>query len=143
MAQTLSLNDLEREVQIALLEMASAKEDARADGNGNGSCKTAGDTAGITQCEPDIPSEESDEVRKGVMMCFQVSHKLAPIWDFALEHFRDKEHYNGPVAAFLEALCAGNVTSKLCDIERGVFAYPSVCGTLLLSTQKSTHTIRS
>jgi len=111
MAQTLSLNDLEREVQIALLEMASAKEDAGADENGNGSCDTAGDTAGITQCEPDIPSEETDEVRKGVMMCFQASHKLAPIWDFALEHFRDKEHYNGPVAAFVEALCANFIAS--------------------------------
>jgi len=50
-------------------------------------------------------------VRKGVMMCFQVSHKLAPIWDFALEHFRDKEHYNGPVAAFVEALCANYLAS--------------------------------
>ncbi len=45
--------------------------------------------------------------------------------------------------SLMVTLCSGNVTSKLCDIERGVFAYPSVCGTLLLSTQKSTHTIRS
>ncbi len=107
LVKSLCLNDLEREVQSALLEMASAEKDAGTDENCNGSI----DTAGITQCEPDFPSEESDEVRKGVMMCFQVSHKLAPIWDFALEHFREKEHYNGPLSAFIEALCANYITS--------------------------------
>jgi len=107
LAQSLCLSDLEREVQSTLLEMASAKKDAGTGEKGNGSC----DTAGITQCEPDFPSEESDEVRKGVMMNFQVSYKLAPIWDFALAHFREKEHYSGPLSTFVEALCSNYITS--------------------------------
>jgi len=115
LAQSLSLNELEREVKYALLESASLESNS-ADGNDetdeNGeNYDNSNGNPGITQCEPDIPSEESDEERKGVMMNFLVSNKLALIWDFALEHFRDKEHYNGPVAAFVEALCAGNLTS--------------------------------
>ncbi|MHC9539172.1 MAG: HNH endonuclease [Vulcanimicrobiota bacterium] len=124
MAQSLSLNDLEKEVKQALQEMASAEEGAETDENGTSSendSKNGAETCSggeicsgaedITQCEPDIPSEESDEVRKGVMMDFGVSHKLALIWDFALQHFRDKEHYNGTVSAFVEALLAGWITS--------------------------------
>ncbi|MHC9538434.1 MAG: HNH endonuclease [Vulcanimicrobiota bacterium] len=142
-AQSLSLNDLEREVKFALQEMASAEEDAETDEsdgssensgnsensrnsknswnsknsennenreNGEGRKNSCG-TQDITHCEPDFPSEESDESRKGVMMDFRVSHKLALIWDFALQHFRDKEHYNGPASAFVEALLAGWITS--------------------------------
>ncbi|MHC9544513.1 MAG: hypothetical protein AB9903_33775 [Vulcanimicrobiota bacterium] len=131
LAQTLSLNDLEREVRCAVQESAAAADstdrdgrtgsgdkDCEADESGAGSEAGAGsagsetDTggegsgiaAGITECEPDIPSEESDEERKGVMMNFNVSHKLALIWDFAVEHFRNKEHYNGSLAGFVEAL---------------------------------------
>ncbi|MHC9540806.1 MAG: HNH endonuclease [Vulcanimicrobiota bacterium] len=66
----------------------------------------SGSAADITHCEPDIPSEESDEERKSVMMHFNVSHKLALIWDFAVEHFRNKEHYSGSLAGFVEAILA-------------------------------------
>ncbi|MGV8123682.1 MAG: HNH endonuclease [Candidatus Xenobiia bacterium LiM19] len=128
MAQSLSLNDLEREVKQALQEMASAEEDAVCDENdgiiknsrnseNNESCengegrKNSHVTQDITRCEPDFPSEESDEEMQGVMMDFRVSHTLALIWDFALQHFRDKEHYNGPVSAFVDALLAGWSTS--------------------------------
>ncbi|MGV8122948.1 MAG: hypothetical protein AB2L14_24575 [Candidatus Xenobiia bacterium LiM19] len=128
MAQSLSLNDLEREVKQALQEMASAEEDAVCDENdgiiknsrnseNNESCengegrKNSHGTQDITRCEPDFPSEESDEEMQGVMMDFRVSHTLALIWDFALQHFRDKEHYNGPVSAFVDALLAGWSTS--------------------------------
>ena len=64
-----------------------------------------------TQCEPAIPSEESDEKQKGVMMHFNVSHRLAPVWDFALQHFRDKEQYSGPISGFVEALLANFIAS--------------------------------
>ncbi|MHC9544032.1 MAG: HNH endonuclease [Vulcanimicrobiota bacterium] len=128
MAQSLSLNDLETEVKQALQEMASAEEDAGTDRNdGNSENRENGEngegcennegrknsfgTQDITRCEPDFPSEESDEARKGVMMDFRVSHTLALIWDFALQHFRDKEHYNGPVSTFVEALLSGWITS--------------------------------
>ncbi|MGV8120716.1 MAG: HNH endonuclease [Candidatus Xenobiia bacterium LiM19] len=134
MAQSLSLNDLEREVKQALEEMASAEEDAvcdENDGSGknsknsrnsenkeNGENRENGEgrknshgTQDITRCEPDFPSEESDEEMQGVMMDFRVSHTLALIWDFALQHFRDKEHYSGPVSMFVDALLAGWSTS--------------------------------
>ena len=147
MAQSLSLNDLEKEVKQALQEMASAEEDAGTDENDGNSeknengengengegRKNSSGTKDITRCEPDYPSEESagtdsflsskkslsptypseesDEDMQGVMMDFRVSHTLALIWDFALQHFRDKEHYNGPVSAFVEALLAGWITS--------------------------------
>ncbi|MHC9544971.1 MAG: HNH endonuclease [Vulcanimicrobiota bacterium] len=58
-----------------------------------------------------IPSEESDEKCQGVMMYFNVSCRLAPAWDFALEHFRNKEQYNGPISGFVEALLAGYISS--------------------------------
>jgi len=45
------------------------------------------------------------------MMYFNVSNRLAPAWDFALEHFRNKEHYNGPISGFIEALLADYISS--------------------------------
>ncbi|MHC9542134.1 MAG: hypothetical protein AB9903_21705 [Vulcanimicrobiota bacterium] len=41
-----------------------------------------------------------------MMMYFNVSCRLAPAWDFALEHSRNKEQYNGPISGFVEALLA-------------------------------------
>ncbi|MGV8119826.1 MAG: HNH endonuclease [Candidatus Xenobiia bacterium LiM19] len=131
MAQSLSLNDLEREVKQALQEMTSAEEDAVSDENDGSSensknsknsennenrengegRKNSLSNQDITCVEPDYPSEESDEEMQGVMMDFRVSHTLALIWDFALEHFRDKEHYSGPASMFVDALLAGWSTS--------------------------------
>ncbi|MGV8119774.1 MAG: HNH endonuclease [Candidatus Xenobiia bacterium LiM19] len=134
LAQTLSLNDLEREVRLAIQESASEGGDVRAGASDADSetdtCISGSETAassegsetgtggegsgipaGITECEPDIPSEESDEERKGVMMHLNVPHKLALIWDFAVEHFRNKEHYSGTLAEFVEALLGNNLTS--------------------------------
>ena len=120
LAQTLSLNDLEREVRCAIMESASAVDSNDRDcgtGASGADSETVAGSAGsgiaadITQCEPDIPSEESDEERKGVMMHFNVSHKLALIWDFAVEHFRNKEHYSGSLAVFVEALLANYLAS--------------------------------
>ena len=77
----------------------------------------------FTPCAPAIPSEESAGTdsffsgkrgrspSNGVMMYFNVSNRLAPAWDFALEHFRNKEHYNGPISGFVEALLAGYISS--------------------------------
>ena len=138
LAQTLSLNDLAREVRCAIEESVSAADstdrggetgasskDCEAAESGEGSetgessagseaytgVEGSGIAAGITQCEPDIPSEESDEERKGVMMHLNVPHKLALIWDFAVEHFRNKEHSSGSLAGFVEALCANFLAS--------------------------------
>ncbi|MHC9538316.1 MAG: HNH endonuclease [Vulcanimicrobiota bacterium] len=124
LAQTLSLNDLEREVRLAIQESVSeggdsktcaSGEDFETDAGAGSEADTglegSGSAADITYCETDIPSEESDEERKGVMMHFNVSHKLALIWDFAVEHFRNKEHYNGSLAGFVEALLANFLTS--------------------------------
>ncbi|MDQ7826440.1 MAG: HNH endonuclease signature motif containing protein [Candidatus Eremiobacteraeota bacterium] len=52
--------------------------------------------------------EAGDE---GTMMYFSVAPSLALTWDFALSFFRDKEHYDGPVAGFVEALLANYLTS--------------------------------
>ena len=77
----------------------------------------------FTPCAPAIPSEESAGTdsffsgkrslspSNGVMMYFKVSNRLAPAWDFALEHFRNKEHYNGPISGFVEALLANYISS--------------------------------
>ena len=115
LAQTLSLNDLEKEVRLAIQESASdSGSDSDSTAGDDGTAPSGGgshNTADITQCEPDIPSEESDEERKGVMMHFNVSHKLALIWDFAVEHFRNKEHYSGSLAGFVEAILANYMAS--------------------------------
>ncbi|MHC9542456.1 MAG: hypothetical protein AB9903_23340 [Vulcanimicrobiota bacterium] len=59
-----------------------------------------------------IPSEEADyDERDGVMMTFKVPRTLALTWDFALEHFREKERTKGPVYGFVEALVAGFLAS--------------------------------
>jgi len=110
-AQSISLNDLKREVKHALLGNAEAGKGAATDTSNDEDSGDPSSTTDITHCEPDFPSEESGEQRKGVMMDFRVSHKLALIWDFALQHFRDKEHYSGVVSAFVEALLANFITS--------------------------------
>jgi len=108
-AQNLSIAALEKAVRQALNEkgsvgMSGEASNSPADSSNDNNC---------TQCEPAIPSEESDESNKGVMMYFNVSCRLAPVWDFALQHFRDKEHYNGPISGFVEALCANNLASGI------------------------------
>ena len=106
--QNLSLRALERAVDEALKEKASVAQEAEKDNVNIGS--SCSDDA-FTHCAPAIPSEESDEKRQGVMMYFNVSSRLAPAWDFALEHFRNKEQYNGPISGFVEALLAGYISS--------------------------------
>ncbi|MHC9538760.1 MAG: hypothetical protein AB9903_04510 [Vulcanimicrobiota bacterium] len=74
-------------------------------------CAEAG--AGIEiDAGAEIPSEEADyDERDGVMMKFNVPRTLALTWDFALEHFREKERTKGPVYGFVEALVAGFLAS--------------------------------
>ena len=44
-------------------------------------------------------------------------HALSPLtWDFALEHFRERERTKGPVYGFVEALVAGFLASTA-DLE--------------------------
>jgi len=61
--------------------------------------------------DDDIPSEESTEPQKGLMMHLDVSIRLAPMWDFAVEQFRNREQYDGPVSLFVEELLANYITS--------------------------------
>ena len=119
-AQNLSLRTLERVVDEALKEKELAAQASEKDNNSIGS--SCSDDA-LTPCAPAIPSEESAGTdsffsgkrgrspSNGVMMYFNVSNRLAPAWDFALEHFRNKEHYNGPISGFVEALLADYISS--------------------------------
>jgi len=140
-AQNLSLRALEMAVREALEEKGSVEEgggdgDKPEKGNspgGNPGTDSDSETGSISQssrnddaftpCAPAIPSEESAGTdsffsgkrslspSNGVMMYFNVSSRLAPAWDFALEHFRNKEHCNGPISGFVEALLAGYISS--------------------------------
>ncbi|MGV8122028.1 MAG: HNH endonuclease [Candidatus Xenobiia bacterium LiM19] len=121
-ARNLSLRTLERAVEEALQEKGAVEEALKETLNENGPAREAAEKDNInignscndddfTQYAPAIPSEESDEKRQGVMMYFNVSNRLAPVWDFALEHFRNKKQYSGPVSGFVEALLADYLTS--------------------------------
>jgi len=117
-AQNLSLRALEMAIEEALKEKrvvgeALKEKDSAGEAAEKGNiniCNSCNDDD-FTQCAPAIPSEESDEKRQGVMMYFNVSNRLAPVWDFALLHFRNKEQYSGPVSRFVEALLADYITS--------------------------------
>ena len=77
-------------------------------------CNIQSDQFKTDQVEPysdDIPSEESTEPQKGLMMHLNVSNRLAPFWDFALAHFRNSEQVNGSTSTFVEALLANYITS--------------------------------
>ncbi|MDQ7821466.1 MAG: HNH endonuclease signature motif containing protein [Candidatus Eremiobacteraeota bacterium] len=65
---------------------------------------------------------DSDK-KNGMMMRFRVSPALALTWDFALSYFRDKEHYSGPQAGFVEALLSNWMASGKLS-ERGVGTVP-------------------
>ncbi|MDQ7825196.1 MAG: HNH endonuclease signature motif containing protein [Candidatus Eremiobacteraeota bacterium] len=91
-AQKLSISALEREVKKAL---AGGKE-------------PAAQMAGNCGMEPDAQGAPDE----GLMMYLSVSPTLALTWDFALSFFRDKEHYDGPLAGFIEALLANFLASR-------------------------------
>ncbi len=115
-AQCLSISMLEKEVKRAIQDGNGASQntgEACDSSTDKVDCLSAENNtiADRTECAPDLPSEESGEERKGVMMYFNVSPKLAPVWDFALQHFRDTEHYNGPISGFVEALLANFLAS--------------------------------
>ncbi|MGV8125412.1 MAG: HNH endonuclease [Candidatus Xenobiia bacterium LiM19] len=85
-----------------------------ADGSGGGerdSLAGADDSDAVEPHDNDIPSEESTEPQKGLMMYLDVSIRLAPVWDFALEQFRNGEQVNGSTSTFVEALLANYITS--------------------------------
>ncbi|MDQ7826596.1 MAG: hypothetical protein RDV48_27585, partial [Candidatus Eremiobacteraeota bacterium] len=84
-ARERSLCGLEREVKRALAEGKA------------GSATPSGDG-------PEAGSE-------GTMMYFSVPPSLALTWDFALSLFRDREHYDGPLSGFVEALLANFLAS--------------------------------
>ncbi|MDQ7827189.1 MAG: HNH endonuclease signature motif containing protein [Candidatus Eremiobacteraeota bacterium] len=121
-AQKLSVSGLEREVKKVLAAGESARKQsscvrdsqgleqhsqgAQAPGShDNELTHKAWTSAGATDSGS---SEESD----GMMMHFRVAPALALTWDFALSFFRDKEHYDGPLAGFVEALLANFLASR-------------------------------
>ncbi|MDQ7826193.1 MAG: HNH endonuclease signature motif containing protein, partial [Candidatus Eremiobacteraeota bacterium] len=95
-AEVRSLCGLEREVKRALAER-------KADGapGSEGSLRAAGGA-----CD-----DAHGDGNEGTMLYFSVPPSLALTWDFALSLFRDKEHYDGPVAGFVEALLANFLAS--------------------------------
>jgi len=77
----------------------------------HGSNASAGGSDAVEPYDNDIPSEESTEPHKGLMMYLDVSIRLAPVWDFALEQFRNGEQVNGSTSTFVEAILANYITS--------------------------------
>jgi len=111
-AQTLPLNELIDEVRRELEEKKSSDDASNievlvTDSNfSENSSLFPVDTS-----ETDIPSEESDDERNGVMMHFNVKPKLALVWDFALSHFRDSEQHGGSISEFIDALLGNYLSS--------------------------------
>ncbi|MDQ7825498.1 MAG: HNH endonuclease signature motif containing protein [Candidatus Eremiobacteraeota bacterium] len=61
---------------------------------------------------PAAPSADASEAGdEGTMLYFSVAPSLALTWDFALSLFRDREHYDGPLSGFVEALLANFLAS--------------------------------
>jgi hypothetical protein len=83
----------------------------RSDSGGRDGSAGADGSDAIEPYENDIPSEESTEPQKGLMMYLDVSIRLAPVWDFALEQFHNGEQVNGSTSTFVEALLANYITS--------------------------------
>ncbi|MDQ7823351.1 MAG: HNH endonuclease signature motif containing protein [Candidatus Eremiobacteraeota bacterium] len=86
-AEERSLCGLEREVKRAL---AGENADAPASGESD---------------------KAHDAEPEGTMLYFSVPPSLALTWDFALSLFQDREHYDGPVSGFVEALLANFLAS--------------------------------
>ncbi|MGV8121990.1 MAG: HNH endonuclease [Candidatus Xenobiia bacterium LiM19] len=117
----LSLKALERMVKKALQkkEMAEKSGNERSgpadadgsDSSGRDGSAGAGKADAVESYDNNIPSEESTELQKGLMMHLDVSIRLAPVWDFALEQFRNGEQVNGSTSTFVEALLANYITS--------------------------------
>ncbi|MDQ7823905.1 MAG: HNH endonuclease signature motif containing protein [Candidatus Eremiobacteraeota bacterium] len=87
-ARARSLCGLEREVKRAL----------------------AGENAGSAPASG-VSDKAHDAEPEGTMMYFSVAPSLALTWDFALSLFRDREHYDGPLSGFVEALLANFLAS--------------------------------
>ncbi|MDQ7825822.1 MAG: HNH endonuclease signature motif containing protein [Candidatus Eremiobacteraeota bacterium] len=66
--------------------------------------------AADSACGP-LSDESQCTGDEGTMMHFSVSPSLALTWDFALSLFRDREHYDGPLSGFVEALLANFMAS--------------------------------
>ena len=55
---------------------------------------------------------EADRELDGIMLKRRgIDFRLAPVWDFALEQFRNREQVNGSVGMFIEELLANYITS--------------------------------
>ncbi|MDQ7826911.1 MAG: HNH endonuclease signature motif containing protein [Candidatus Eremiobacteraeota bacterium] len=103
-AEERSLCGLEGEVKKALAEGKAdeapcSKESPCAEGR-------PADFTGGGKCD-----EPHGDESEGTMMYFSVAPSLALTWDFALSFFRDKEHYDGPLSGFIEALLANFLAS--------------------------------
>ncbi|MDQ7825832.1 MAG: HNH endonuclease [Candidatus Eremiobacteraeota bacterium] len=99
-AQKLSISALEREVKKAL---AGGKEPVAPESH---------ECGGKISWSGEEPEESHQPDAEGMMMRFKVTPTLALTWDFALSFFRDKEHYGGPLAGFVEELLANFLASR-------------------------------
>ncbi|MDQ7825458.1 MAG: HNH endonuclease signature motif containing protein [Candidatus Eremiobacteraeota bacterium] len=115
-AQRRSLSGLAREVSAALAERGregapcccgKGPEDQSPPVEGSPELPGAEDALDCTLCA----GHGDSSVAPGLMMYFRVSPSLALTWDFALSFFRDREHYDGPLAGFIEALLANWMAS--------------------------------
>ncbi|MDQ7824000.1 MAG: HNH endonuclease signature motif containing protein [Candidatus Eremiobacteraeota bacterium] len=91
--------------------LAVAEERSLCDLEGEVKRALAGENAGSAPVSAGAP-EAGDE---GTMLYFSVPPSLALTWDFALSLFRDREHYDGPLARFVEALLANFLASGNSD----------------------------
>ncbi|MDQ7823965.1 MAG: HNH endonuclease signature motif containing protein [Candidatus Eremiobacteraeota bacterium] len=118
-AQERSLCGLEREVKRALAEGkayeatgASSGRSGVSGGGSEGHSQEASRSHALDSQSGECPDAQSDGLEdEGTMMYFSVTPSLALTWDFALSLFRDKEHYDGPLAGFVEALIANFLAS--------------------------------
>jgi len=111
-AQALPLNELIDEVRRELEEKKSSDDASSMEAMmTDSSFSENGSLFPVDISETDIPSEESDDERNGVMMHFNVKPKLALVWDFALSHFRDCEQYGGSISEFIDALLGSYLSS--------------------------------
>ncbi|MDQ7823299.1 MAG: HNH endonuclease signature motif containing protein [Candidatus Eremiobacteraeota bacterium] len=121
LAESMPLSRFEREVKRALVEgkagsvtpSGSSMAGRRASGCGE---NTAADQGSCAEAAMDSTAGEAcddEHGAEGTMMYFSVAPSLALTWDFALSLFRDKEHYDGPMAGFVEALLANFLASGI------------------------------
>ncbi|MDQ7826037.1 MAG: HNH endonuclease signature motif containing protein [Candidatus Eremiobacteraeota bacterium] len=121
LAESMPLSRFEREVKKAIADgrassaipSGASMAGGQASGAGENTAAVKGSCAGeaMDSSAGGACSDSNDAEAEGTMLYFSVAPSLALTWDFALSLFRDKEHYDGPLAGFVEALLANYLAS--------------------------------